>query len=257
MERAPWAMLVFLALSSAAGATAQENEPPTAASPVSGEARQRFELGRQAFEQGDFATALSEWERVYSLLEGHPNRELVTYNMARAHEELGRTREALELYERFLAQTGDEAPSRADAQRHVRELRLRLQLDAQTSQEEPAASDPEPAQPSGFSASPVGIAIASIGAAAVIAGAIVGGLALAQDGDARADCDATRCSPDAYSALVDAHTLANAADGLLWGGLGVLAVGAVLTFVLGGSGDTEASAACTGDGCVAVVQGRF
>lgn len=264
MQRLALGTLLLLAMSGAAGVRAQENESAGASDqrvPLSHEAQQRFELGRQAFEQGDFATALTEWQRAYDLLEHHPRREYVTYNMARAHEELGRTRQALELYERFLARTGSDAPNRTDAQRHVRELQLRLQLaEADVSDPSPpveGAQNPTVEPSVGFSPSPLGIAIASIGAAAVIAGGIIGGLALAQDAEARPDCTQDGCSPEAHSALVEAHTLANVADGLLWGGLGVLAAGAVLVFVLGESGGTDASAACTGNGCVAVVRGRF
>lgn len=217
------------------------------------EARQRFELATRHFEQGDFASALTEWERVYALLDGHPNREFVTYNMARANEELGRNREALELYERYLASTEGraDAPNRADAQRHAQELRLRLQLAAESA--ENAASDGAEA----FAPSPLGIVIASVGAAAAIAGGILGGVALAQDGNARSDCEGTRCTPEAHAAIGDAHVLANAADGLLWGGLAVAATGVVLVFVLGESAGAGASAACDAEGCIAVARGRF
>jgi hypothetical protein len=112
-----------------------------------------------------------------------------------------------------------------------------------------------PSSGGGFSPSPIGLAIAGVGAAAAIAGAIVGGLALAQDGDARADCGDTSCTPEAYDALVEANMLANVSDGLLWPGLAILAAGVVLTFVL--SEGESASAACTGDGCFATVRGRF
>ena len=165
--------------------------------------------------------------------------------MARAHEELGRSAQALRLYERFLAEAGDDAPNRAEAQRNATELRLRLRLD----EEAPAPSE-------GWSPSPIGIAIGAAGAAAMIAGAVVGALALA-DGDAAvAGCEGTRCTPAAHAAIGDAQVLANAADGLLWGGLAVLATGVVLTFVLAES-PTTASAACTGEGCVAVVREGF
>jgi cytochrome c-type biogenesis protein CcmH/NrfG len=117
------------------------------------ESRQRFDLGQQAFERGDFATALTEWERVYALMDGHPRRAFLLYNMARSHEELGRSAEALALYERFLAEAGEDAPNRAEAQRHANELRLRVRLDGEG---EAAASS---AEGGGFSPSPIGIAI--------------------------------------------------------------------------------------------------
>ena len=234
-----WSVVLCVALVTGASmASAQDAAMPE-------ETRQRFELGQQAFERGDFAVALAEWERVYALMEGHPRRAFLLYNMARAHEELGRSAQALGLYERFLAEAGEDAPNRAEAQRHATELRLRLRLD----EEAPASSE-------GGSPSPIGIAIGAVGAAALIAGGIVGGLALAQDGDARARSEGSRCTPEAHAAIGEAGVLANAADGLLWGGLAVLATGVVLTFVLAESA-TTASAACTDDGCVGFVRGVF
>lgn len=233
-----WSIVCTVSLALAvSGAAAQEPA-------MSDESRQRFELAREAFERRDFATALTEWERVYALLDGHPRRAYILYNIARSHEELGRSGAALELYERFLREAGPDAPNRADAQRHANELRLRVSLERES----------EVANGGAFVPSPVGIAIGSVGAAAMIAGAIVGALALAQEGEARADCEGTRCTPDAHAALGEAGLLANAADGLLWGGLAVLATGAVLTFVLA---ETETSAACTSEGCAAFVRGAF
>ncbi len=241
--------VVGLALSCMAS-TARAQESDDGDSPAVIEGRQRFDLAQQAFERGDYATALSEFERVYELLDGHPRRQYILYNVARSNEELGRTQAAADAYERYLATTPDDDQNRSEAQRHLQELRIRLHLADQD------RGDPAP-EPAGFSPSPVGIVIASVGVAAVMAGAIAGGVALAQDGDARADCDPAHCTQAAYAALVDAETLANVADGLLFGGIAVAAVGAALMFVLGDNGDTRASAACDANGCGAVVRGRF
>lgn len=244
-----WTLWIVASWALAAPALAQEE--PTG--PAVDEARRRFELGTQHAEQGDWALALTEWEQVRALLESarHPRASYVLYNIARANEELGRTGEAIEAYERYLAATADDpdAPSRPDAERHLRELRTRRQLQG--------GGEPAEAAPGGFSPSPVGIAIGAAGALAIIAGAVVGGVALSQGESARSECEGTRCTPEAYAAIGDAQTLANAADGLLWGGLGVLAVGAVLTVVLGESGEASATAACTTEGCTALVRGRF
>lgn len=238
--------MLFAILATGVNAAAAQETDET---PAVEESRQRFDLATAAFDRGAFAVALTEFERVYALLDGHPRRSYVLYNMARANEELGRHREALAQFDQFLAEAGPEAPNRDEAQRHAGELRLRLQLGGTDAPEGSAGS---------FSPSSLGIVIASAGAAAILAGGIVGGVALAQDSNARADCDATRCGPDAYAALVDAHSLANAADGLLWGGLGVLAVGIVLTFVLGESpADERPGATCTSEGCSAFVRWRL
>lgn len=217
------------------------------------EARQRFDSAQQAFERGDYASALTEWERVYELLDGDPRREYVVFNIARANEELGRTQAAADGFERYLANTPPDAPNRSDAQRHLQELRLRLDLQERDHGAGEASSGP----PGAFALSPAGIAIAAVGLASIVAGAVIGGVALSQDGSGRAECDSSSCTQAGYDTLVGAHTLANVSDGLLWGGIGVAAVGAILAIALGGNGDTSATAACNGTGCRAVVQGRF
>lgn len=93
------------------GAASAQAQQGLDGSPAHREAENRFHLATEAFDLGDFASSLREWERVYALLDGHPNRAYVLYNMARANEELGRAREALELYERFLRDAGPEAPT--------------------------------------------------------------------------------------------------------------------------------------------------
>jgi tetratricopeptide (TPR) repeat protein len=211
----------------------------TAESPALAEARQRFAMAEELFARRDFASALREWERCYALMEGHPRRYYVLFNMGRALEELGRNREAIDAYERFLADAPADADHRADAQQNLNELRLRLQLEG------------------GFSPSPIGLAIGGVGAAAIVAGAILGGIALAQDGDARRDCEGTRCTADAHAAIGEAGTFASVADVLLFGGLAVLSAGVVLAIVLAEGGDASASAMCTHQGCGAVVRGRF
>lgn len=246
MSRWWWGVVSALVALSASHALGQADDE----SPAVQESRRRFEIALEAFDRGEFAVALTEFDRVYALLDGHPRRAYVLYNLARTNEELGRYREALAQYDRYLAEAGDDAPSRGDAQRHARELRLRLELDARAE-----GATGSPAVGGGFSPSPVGIAIASVGAAAMLAGGVIGGVALAQDSEARGRCNDGVCPADAHAALVDAHLLANAADGLLWVGLGVAAVGLVLTFALGESASPAAAgAACTSEGCGAFVR---
>ncbi len=232
---------LVLILSASSPAWAQE----AADGPAIQEARRRYTLAEELFHGGNYAGALREWEQVYQLMEGHPNRGMVLFNIGRAYQELNRTREALSHFRRYLAETPESAPQRAEASQIIRELELRAEIEGGSG--------------GGFSPSPVGIAIAGVGAAAMVAGGVLGGVALSQDSSARADCSAGACPPDAHAALVDAHTVANAADGLLWGGLAVAAVGVVLTFVLGSQGNEspQAGAACSADGCQALVRGVF
>ena len=238
------------------------------------EAQTHFDNGMSAYGNGDYATSLVEFQMSYELLAGHPHRAYVLFNIARANEALGRVPEAIEAYERFLAQTAADpnAPNRPEAERRLQELRLRERLERDRAQPQGAgaagdraqsaaassgsASAPPPAAGGGLSLSPIGVTIGIVGLVAAAAGGVLGGVALAQNGDAGGQCAGTVCSPAGYAEFGDAHTLAMVSDGLLWPGLGVAAVGAILAFVLGG-GDTQASAACDANGCGASVRGRF
>ncbi|HJL15725.1 MAG TPA: tetratricopeptide repeat protein [Sandaracinaceae bacterium LLY-WYZ-13_1] len=230
---------------------------PVAAQPdeAVAEARTRFELAERHFDDGDYALALSEFERVRELMEAadHPNAIYVEYNIALANEEMGREQAALAAYERFLAESGPEAPNREEAQRRLRELRARLELDAR----DRAAAERAAVESDG-SISPIGPIVTAIGGAAMIAGGVLGGVAIAESDRAREGCVDSRCPAGARDGIADAQTLAHVSDALLFGGLAVAATGVVLLFVLREGGDeAAASAACTGRGCAAFVRGRF
>lgn len=216
------------------------------------EARARFELAEQHFEEGDFALALTEFERVYEVMRagGHPNAAYVVYNIAIANEQLGREEAALEAYERFLAESPPDAPNREDAERRMRELRERVRL----AQQDDA---PSAAVPASAGVSPVGIVVTAIGGAALIAGAIVGGVALAASGDAQSDCSGSVCPVSARDGIASAQTLANVADGLLFGGAAVAATGVILMLVLQEDAPAPVAAGCDFDGCRLTAGGSF
>ena len=252
------AMLVVLpvlpvAAQEAEGRSQAAQEPPSRAVE---EAQQRFHLAEGHYADGDYALALTEFERVFELMSsaGHPNAIYVLYNVALTNQLLNRSCAALEAYERFLAESGPDAPNREDAQHRVQELRSRLALDDVDCS---AGSSGQPSASGGSSVSPVGIVVAAVGGAAAIAGGVFGGVALANSESARAECSGSVCPESARAGIADAQTLANVADGLLWGGLAVAATGVVLMFVLADGGETQASAACSPDGCGAVVRGSF
>ncbi len=90
--------------------------------PQSREALERFEDAERIFEQGDYRGALAEFQRIYELLEGHPNRYFVLFNLGRAYEELHRYDRAIEMYRRYLREGGAEADGRADVEASLRAL---------------------------------------------------------------------------------------------------------------------------------------
>lgn len=110
-DRMRWpAALVALAL--AAGAAA--------ADPAAGadRARQLFELGRQRFEAGDLEQAIDAFQEGYQL---DPRPEFLL-NLAQSYRALGRRREAIDHFERFIAAAPDH-PLRPAAERTLAELR--------------------------------------------------------------------------------------------------------------------------------------
>lgn len=216
-------------------------------SPAIAEARQRFTVATELFDSGNYAGALREWQTVYQLMESHPNRAQVLFNIGRAYQELGQARQALAHFRRYLAETPGDAPHRATAQQIMRELELRLELQREGGQDS-----------GGFSPAPIGIAIGVTGVAAIIAGSVLGGMALAMDSSGRAQCQEGRCTEEAYATVVDAHMYANVADVLLWSGIGLAAAGTIVAIVLGDSPDNaRGSASCTSDGCVVVLGAAF
>lgn len=228
-------VIVMTLLLASTLAAAQEQESPALA-----EARARFQLAEQHYQRQEYASAMEEFERSYQLLASinHPRRHLILWNLGQTAMSMSRERQALEHYRRYLAEAPADAPNRAEAQSLVRELELRGQMDG------------------GQSLSPIGPIVLGVGGAAAITGAILGGLALAQHGEATARCTGIECPRDALAQMDGAATLANVSDGLLWGGLAVAAAGVVLTIVLR-DGAPAATAACTGEGCVVIVGGRL
>lgn len=248
MQRLLWGSVLSLILLGVDGqAAAQDAQPDT---PQIQEARERFDRATQEYEDGHYALALADFEAVYrSLTEaGHRSAPIVLFNVARCYVRLGRAEDAIRTYERFLADAPEGAPNIEVARTEVRDLRARIALRG-------GAQTPT----TGGGISPVGPIVAGIGAAAMIAGAITGGLAIAAHDDATRGCTSDGHCPAELSSTADqAQLLANATDGLLFGGLAVAAAGVLLVFVLPSDGEApSASAGCSMTGCGAVVRGRF
>jgi hypothetical protein len=87
------------------------------------EARRSLEEGAKRFEAGDYAAALARFEEAYR----HFPSPRFLYNMGQAQRRLDRPLEALESFERFLAEARDApATARQEAERLVAELRGRV-----------------------------------------------------------------------------------------------------------------------------------
>lgn len=87
------------------------------------EAERHFEQGRVLYEAGNYAAALPELERAYQQMAGDPQRFLVLHSLGQTYEALFQYDRAIECYERYLAEGGEDAPARADVQAQLRALR--------------------------------------------------------------------------------------------------------------------------------------
>jgi hypothetical protein len=104
--------LVFLALLAQAGTPASDPDAKARAQVI-------LKEGTQLYQQGAFADALERFEQAYSVF---PSPKLF-FNIGQANRELGRPVEAVEAFEKFLAQAGDASPELlAEAKRSVEEL---------------------------------------------------------------------------------------------------------------------------------------
>jgi hypothetical protein len=117
----------------ASRAAAQDTSPQTSSAdaapstdPRFVEARERNSAGEALFEAGNFGAALTEFERVYQLLDGSPSRYFVLYNIGQCHERLFRYDRAIEFYRRYLVEGGPEAEDRAEVDATVRGLEALL-----------------------------------------------------------------------------------------------------------------------------------
>jgi hypothetical protein len=71
------------------------------------EARDRFTAGLKLYEDGEFALALIEFERAYSLVPDHR----VLYNIGQVNIQLGRYSRAVRTLERYLSEGGERVPA--------------------------------------------------------------------------------------------------------------------------------------------------
>ncbi len=107
-------------------APGHEVDPSHASSEASDDAtaRQIFLRGREAYKRGHFAEALRAFRDAYRLA-APDRRVLMLLNIAQALDRLGREEEALDHYERYVAQA-PEGPNIGVARGRIRVLRARM-----------------------------------------------------------------------------------------------------------------------------------
>lgn len=237
-------------------------------------ARSHFRAGSNLYDAGSFERAGEEFAQAYEL-SGRPE---LLYNVYVAYRDAGMVREAKDALARYLEEA-EQVEDRVNLEARLRSLEaqvaaLDMAEEQATEREEEEEEERGTGAGTGYTPPPPppedggpGIGpwiVIGLGGAAIVAGAITGVMALGAVGDIEDECPDDVCPAD-YDELEedreDARTLVRATDFLLLGGA-VVAAGGVAWLLFGGDSGGEAppadvAAACSGDGCLATVRGRF
>lgn len=215
------------------------------------EAHALFSAGEVAYGEGRYAAALNYFRQAYEM----SGRALLLYNIGSAAEHLRRDEEALDAFERYLAETPEDAPDRVAVAARVEILRTELAEQASISATPVAtARTPPPAHEDAPDLAPW-ITIGAGGALAIV-GAILLGVGYADAATFQAAAPGSMWSSVA-SAHDDAPILEGTGFALL--GVGVAAAVAGLIWQLTASHGPSVSASAwldARDGGV-LVRGAF
>jgi tetratricopeptide (TPR) repeat protein len=217
-----WLMLSMMALT---GAALAQDAPD--------EARVLHEQGLKYYQQGNYSMAIQLWERTYELTPLPP----ILHNVAKAREESGDPRAALETWRRYVEVAP--AEERPAAQARIAALEVVVETLAQTAEPAPepapaAATLPPPLpEPRREPRSYRGLAVGLLGVGAT--GAVASGGWLAAQAQRRASEAALGgCVVYGESTLCDESTRDQLGQGRLQLALGAALVGGGLA--LGGGG---------------------
>jgi hypothetical protein len=121
MTRSRWAAAVLLGSCLLASAPAFA-QPPKATPEATRDAGKHFQRGVALFNEADYAGALAEFKKAHEL---SPN-PAVLFNIGQTHFQLRAYATALQVFERYLAESGPSAEHRVDAEANVETLRARV-----------------------------------------------------------------------------------------------------------------------------------
>ncbi len=97
-----------------ASEVAELDEPKAMPSPDPyNEAKERVQRAEKLYEEGNYDAALTEFQRAYDTMLGHPARSYVLYNVGRCQEKLYRYDDAIASYKKYLGEAGEDAEDRA------------------------------------------------------------------------------------------------------------------------------------------------
>ncbi len=222
-------------------------------------ARQHFEWGAAAYQRGDFATAITEFEEAHRL-SGRPE---LLHNLYLAYRDARRTADAARVLRQFL-ESGVETQNREQLEARLSAMEQELAEQANQPDQPPpdetmATPPPEPPAEPGLPIAP--IIVASAGGAMLVGSLVTGLMTMGLAGDLEDDCVNGRCPSRLRDTKDSAETLATVTDVLLVLGVVTAAAGATwFAIEIGDDGEEreiEPSAACTTDGCIATVRGEL
>lgn len=206
-----------------------------------------FEEAERQFRAENYQLALDGYTEAQRLAAGDHRIEIyMEFNRGRCLEQLRRWREALQAYERYLAEAPADAPVLAETRDRARDLRERLR-------HEPPVPDEVQAGPPVLAIA--GWSIAGLGAASLIASVPLGVIALDNAATLEEECPGGRCSAAQQDLLDETRSMSLAADALWIAGVGLAAVGVALVLVDIFTRPDDTEVACGIGGCFA--GGRF
>ncbi|HEX5659487.1 MAG TPA: hypothetical protein VFX59_19965 [Polyangiales bacterium] len=253
-----WLLLAF--------ATAQAQAPAKVDEKA---AREAFERGRVFYDGGEFDQASGAFEEAYRL----SGRDALLYNLYLAYRDANQQQQAADALRNYLAKVPNiDNRSQLEARLHALDQGLAREREERDREQRvaaapvvvaPVAPAPEPvAPPPGRSKKFwAGVGLGSAGAALMLASIATGVMAKGKQNDLEELCPSREdCDPALKSTADRGKTLAVTTDALLFGGLAVAAVGAVLVVLDLRSGRDRKVALdgdCTRSGCTARAAVRF
>jgi tetratricopeptide (TPR) repeat protein len=234
------ALAASLGLPNTTAAQRADPAPGQAASAESAndaEGRALFEAGRAAYDVGRYASALSRFQEAYELT-GHAQ---LLYNIGQCYDRLRRDAEAVEMFERYLAEVPDN-PQRAALESRLATIRERMEAEeAARLDAEAAARDEALRAAEQEAAGRTGRARRTTGIIALAGGVALGGVGGALMAVARSDANAIERRDGATLIEINQDTAAaerrwRAGQALVYIGAAAAAVGVVLV-ITGRPGD--------------------
>jgi tetratricopeptide (TPR) repeat protein len=160
-----------------------------------------FNHSNEAYKKGDFKGAAEDLQKAYAL-EPAP---VLLYNLGRAYEGLGDTKNAIDAYERYVKAQPD-AEDRGSIESRLTTLHHQLDLETRAAAPPPPPPPPiSPLTPPRRPLSPAPLIVTTVGVAGIAAGGVFGILALSAASSQNAP---TTSQVDAVSAHDRASTFA-------------------------------------------------